>query len=412
MYVTALVCTHCGADAPARRALRRATPASARSSRPTTTPRMRATLTRERIEAGPRTLWRYADLLPVPRRRRTACPSGCSPLVNAPRLAEALGLRELLHQDRGAPTRRTPSRTASSRWPRRRRVELGLERAGLRLDRQPRGRRRRPGRGARAGGVHLHARRSRAREDHRRLGAGRHASSPSRATTTTPTGSAPSSPTSGPGRSSTSTCARTTRRARRRWRYETAEQLGWRLPDQTSRRSPRARSTPRSTAASASCSRSASSRATPRACTVPRPRAARPVADAPTARRRARAPCGPDTIAKSLAIGSPADGANALEVARADRRAHRGGAPTRRSSRRIGLLARTTGYFTETAGGVTIATLAQARARRADRPRRQHRRLHHRRRPEDARRRARARRAERIAADIDAVDAVLAGALR
>jgi threonine synthase len=64
----------------------------------------------------------------------------------------------------------------------------------------------------------------------------------------------------------------------------------------------------------------------------------------------------PDTIAKSLAIGDPADGPYALELARktsgsvesvTDDEIRDG----------IRLLAETTGIFTETAGGVTVATL-------------------------------------------------------
>jgi threonine synthase len=67
-------------------------------------------------------------------------------------------------------------------------------------------------------------------------------------------------------------------------------------------------------------------------------------------------PVKPDTIAKSLAIGNPADGPYALELARKS-----GGgidAVTDDEIREgITLLARTTGLFTETAGGVTTATL-------------------------------------------------------
>ncbi len=69
----------------------------------------------------------------------------------------------------------------------------------------------------------------------------------------------------------------------------------------------------------------------------------------------------PDTIAKSLAIGNPADGIYALEIAR-----DTGGsvdAVTDDEIRAgIKLLAETTGVFTETAGGVTIATLAKLAA--------------------------------------------------
>jgi threonine synthase len=69
-------------------------------------------------------------------------------------------------------------------------------------------------------------------------------------------------------------------------------------------------------------------------------------------------PVKPDTIAKSLAIGNPADGPYALDLAR-----RTGGsieAVTDDEIRDgIKLLARTTGIFTETAGGVTVAVLAK-----------------------------------------------------
>ena len=66
----------------------------------------------------------------------------------------------------------------------------------------------------------------------------------------------------------------------------------------------------------------------------------------------------PDTIAKSLAIGNPADGPYALELAR---RTGGGIDSVTDDEIRAGirLLAETTGVFTETAGGVTIATLAK-----------------------------------------------------
>lgn len=67
-------------------------------------------------------------------------------------------------------------------------------------------------------------------------------------------------------------------------------------------------------------------------------------------------PVKPRTIARSLAIGDPADGYYALRVARAT-----GGriaaVPESAVAEGIELLARTEGIFTETAGGVTVATL-------------------------------------------------------
>jgi threonine synthase len=66
-------------------------------------------------------------------------------------------------------------------------------------------------------------------------------------------------------------------------------------------------------------------------------------------------PVKPDTIAKSLAIGNPADGPYALDVVR-----RTGGAIADVSDEEIvegiKLLARTEGIFAETAGGVVVAT--------------------------------------------------------
>ncbi|MBI5105903.1 MAG: threonine synthase [Solirubrobacterales bacterium] len=69
-------------------------------------------------------------------------------------------------------------------------------------------------------------------------------------------------------------------------------------------------------------------------------------------------PVKPDTIAKSLAIGNPADGPYAVELANRS-----GGSIDSVTDDEIRdgirLLAETTGIFTETAGGVTTATLAK-----------------------------------------------------
>jgi threonine synthase len=69
----------------------------------------------------------------------------------------------------------------------------------------------------------------------------------------------------------------------------------------------------------------------------------------------------PETIAKSLAIGDPADGSYALETVRRS-----GGTIAAVTDDEIvegiRLLARTEGIFAETAGGVTIATLARLAA--------------------------------------------------
>ncbi|HZU79289.1 MAG TPA: threonine synthase [Acidimicrobiales bacterium] len=86
-----------------------------------------------------------------------------------------------------------------------------------------------------------------------------------------------------------------------------------------------------------------------------------PVADAFLSGADAVRPVRPSTIAKSLAIGNPADGWYALDAVRRS-----GGAFAAVTDDEIldgiGLLARTEGIFAETAGGVTIATLAKLAA--------------------------------------------------
>ena len=89
-----------------------------------------------------------------------------------------------------------------------------------------------------------------------------------------------------------------------------------------------------------------------------------PVAQAFEAGHDVCRPVRPDTIAKSLAIGNPADGPYAVELARST-----GGAVDAVTDDEIRagvrLLAETTGIFTETAGGVTTAVLAKL-AQRGD----------------------------------------------
>lgn len=83
-----------------------------------------------------------------------------------------------------------------------------------------------------------------------------------------------------------------------------------------------------------------------------------PVAEAWAEGRDVCKPTKPDTIAKSLAIGDPADGPYALDIAK-----ETGGSVEAVTDEEIiegiKLLAETTGIFTETAGGVTTAVLAK-----------------------------------------------------
>ena len=139
--------------------------------------------------------------------------------------------------------------------------------------------------------------------------------------------------------------------------YEIAEQLGWRLPQQVvapiasgslltkiDKALPRVR-------VSSAWSRTRRTRSSAR-----RPRAARRCRVAFREGHDVVRPQRPNTIAKSLAIGNPADGPYALDVVR-----RTGGAIEDVSDDEIvegiRLLAETEGIFAETAGGVTVATL-------------------------------------------------------
>jgi threonine synthase len=63
--------------------------------------RVRATLTREAVESRPRNVWRFRELLPITGEPRTGFTSGWTPLVAARHLAERLGVRELYIKDDG-----------------------------------------------------------------------------------------------------------------------------------------------------------------------------------------------------------------------------------------------------------------------------------------------------------------------
>jgi threonine synthase len=56
-------------------------------------------LTREEIERRPKNLWRYRELLPITGEPKTGLHSGFTPLVKCTRLAERLGVRELYIKD-------------------------------------------------------------------------------------------------------------------------------------------------------------------------------------------------------------------------------------------------------------------------------------------------------------------------
>jgi threonine synthase len=56
---------------------------------------LRGRLTQEAIAARPQSLWRYRELLPIPAEARPDLPVGFTPLLESPRLADRLGLKNL-----------------------------------------------------------------------------------------------------------------------------------------------------------------------------------------------------------------------------------------------------------------------------------------------------------------------------
>ncbi len=63
---------------------------------------MKGKVTRASIEAGPRSLWRYKDLLPIEGEPKAGFNSGFTPLIKADRLAAELGVKELYIKDDSA----------------------------------------------------------------------------------------------------------------------------------------------------------------------------------------------------------------------------------------------------------------------------------------------------------------------
>ena len=81
---------------------------------------------RRRIQAGPHTIWRYADFLPLTGPARSALPTGWTPLVRAERLAERLGIGELwIKNETANPTHSFKDRVVSVALARA--LELGFE---------------------------------------------------------------------------------------------------------------------------------------------------------------------------------------------------------------------------------------------------------------------------------------------
>ena len=315
---------------------------------------------RRRIQAGPHSLWRYSDFLPVQTPPRGTLPAGWTPLLRADRLAEHLGLGEVwVKNDAANPTHSFKDRVVSVAIARAR--ELGFQTVACAST------------GNLANAVAAHAAAAGLEsyvfiphdlEEQKVLATGVYGTNL----------------VSVRGNYDDVNRLCTELSAEHDWAFvninmrpyysqgsktlafETAEQLGFELPDRVV--APIA-----SGSLFTKIARGFEEWIELGLLTGDLPtfhgaqaRGCSPVATAFEAGQDFCRPVKPDTIAKSLAIGNPADGPYAIDLAR-----RTGGsieAVTDDEIREgVKLLARTTGIFTETAGGVTIAVLAKLAAR-------------------------------------------------
>jgi threonine synthase len=324
---------------------------------------------RRRIQAGPQNIWRYGDFLPVvdgppgPSGRlstRAGLPAGCTPLIRADRLAQRLGLKEVwVKNDAANPTHSFKDRVVSVAAARAR--ELGYEVLACAST------------GNLANSVAAHG---------AALGMESYVFIPSdlEEQKVLATGVYGTKLVSVKGNYDDVNRLCTELSAEREWAfvnvnlrpyyaegsktlaYEIAEQLGFELPDRCvapiasgslfTKIGKGFREWRELGLVNGELPRMNGSQA--QGCA--------PVASAFAAGHDVCRPVKPHTIAKSLAIGNPADGPYALDLARRS-----GGGIDSVSDDEIragiALLAQTTGIFTETAGGVTTAVLAKLAAR-------------------------------------------------
>jgi len=138
--------------------------------------------------------------------------------------------------------------------------------------------------------------------------------------------------------------------------FEVAEQLGWRLPDHVVVPIASGALLTKVHRAFSELIAIGAVEEKPYRISGAQPEGCRPVAQAFKNGDEQVTPMKPDTIARSLAIGSPADGMFAMQVSRSTHGTIEWCTETE-IVEGIELLASTEGVFTETAGGVTIANL-------------------------------------------------------
>ena len=308
---------------------------------------------RERIASGPTTLWRYADLLPV-REPAGHYSVGWTPLVRAPRLGNAIGVDNLFVKD----DTRNPSLSFKDRPVAiavARALELGLDTIACAST------------GNLAGAVAAAAARNGLRafvfvpastDEAKVAGAAAYGARVVRV--------------SGTYDQVNRLCARLA--DEERWGFvnftlrpyyaegsktllfECAEQLGWRLPDHVV--IPVGSGALLTRTATAIAQLRATGLVGDEPCRIhaAQPTGCAPVADAVLdGYRDVRPVRDPVTVARSLAIGTPADGDGSVGVIRES-----GGTAAAVTDAAVGegceLLARTEGVFAEPAGGVVVAT--------------------------------------------------------
>jgi threonine synthase len=314
---------------------------------------------RRRIQGGPQNIWRYHDFLPLegPQpRTRTGLPAGCTPLVRADRLAARLGIREVWVKNDGAnPTHSFKDRVVSVASTRAR--ELGYDTLACAST------------GNLANSVAAHG---------AALGMQTYVFIPSdlEEQKVLATGVYGTRVVKVKGTYDDVNRLCTELSGERDWAfvnvnvrpyyaegsktlaYEIAEQLGWETPDRVV--APIASGSLYTKIAKGfeEWRKLGLVRGEAPIMNGAQAEGCSPVAAAYAAGADFCKPVKPDTIAKSLAIGNPADGPYALDLARRS-----GGAIDAVTDDEIRagirLLAETTGIFTETAGGVTTAVLAK-----------------------------------------------------
>ncbi len=315
-----------------------------------------ARVTREQIEAGPQSLWRYVGLLPAghDESTRVSLGAGWTPLRRADRLAAALGMKTLWVKDDSAnPTHSFKDRVVSVALSAAR--EFGFTTVACAST------------GNLAQSVAAHA----ASAGLRAVVLIPHDLEPGKTVSTAVYG-----PTlvavQGSYDDVNRLCSEIA--GEQEWAfvnvnvrpfyaegsktlgYEVAEQLGWRLPEQVVIPIASGSLLTKVDKAFREWSKFGLVDGTPYRVFGAQAAGCNPVAAAFAAGHDTITPVRPDTIAKSLAIGNPADGPYALDVAR-----RTGGAIRDVTDAEvvegIRLLAQTEGIFAETAGGVTVATL-------------------------------------------------------